>query len=185
MPIPPFDGILNVLPPHLGDPTDRGHLSPYFCSTEELVDRFAFSPARKVILDGFLRLRRELMGLGIQGFHWLDGSFMEDVETERGRDPRDIDVVTFLSRPTNLPDIDAVLTPRPELWRRGGAKPRFHVDHFLVPLCSNPEEVVDNTRYWCGLFSHRRDSTWKGMLRVELNVAADDNAAWRIMGARP
>jgi hypothetical protein len=33
------------------------------------------------------------------------------------------------------------------------------------------------TRYWIGLFSHRRDGIWKGMLRMELNTAADDIAA--------
>jgi hypothetical protein len=42
MPIPAFDHNL-VLPPHTGDPRDRSDLSPYACTTLELVQRFATS----------------------------------------------------------------------------------------------------------------------------------------------
>ena len=96
MPIPPFDGILNVIPPHLGDPKRREDLSPYSCTVEELCDRFATSPKRREILDGFLALRREFFKIGLKGFQWVDGSFVEDIEMHEGRDPDDIDVVTFV-----------------------------------------------------------------------------------------
>jgi len=68
MPIPAFDGILNVLPPHLGSPTNPADLSPYACTALELCNRFATTPARKQILEGFLDLRAVLFGLGIHGF---------------------------------------------------------------------------------------------------------------------
>ena len=83
MPIPPFDGILNVLPPHLGDPAQRGSLSPYSCTTEELCQRFAVSPGRKTILEGLLKLRG-LARVGNSGLSMAGRQFLEDIETQRG-----------------------------------------------------------------------------------------------------
>ena len=147
MPIPPFDGILNVLPPHLGDPALLGSLSPYSCTTEELCRLFASNPVRRAILEGFLRLRAELLGLGIQGFQWLDGSFVEDIAIREGREPNDIDVLTFVTDPSNMVDITTLFTSRPELFNHATTKSTFRVDHFVLPLCSNPLVIVDNTRY--------------------------------------
>lgn len=73
MPIPPFDSILNTLPPHVGDPRQPMDLSPYGCSIEELSERFCTSPRRKSILEGFLELRGELLATGMQGCQWVDG----------------------------------------------------------------------------------------------------------------
>jgi Family of unknown function (DUF6932) len=185
MPIPPFDGILNVLPPHLGNPTLPQDLSPYLCTARELCDRFATSPIRKTILEGFLKLREGLLTVGVQGFQWLGGSFLEDIEAQESREPHDIDVITYVAQPSNLPSMQAALGPVAHLWNRTDVRATFHVDHFLVPLCSAPELVVDFTRYWYGLFSHRRDRTWKGMLRVNLTVKADDDPAWQVLGSKP
>lgn len=73
MPIPAFDHNL-VLPPHTGDPTDRNGLSPFACTTVELVRRFATSKERKEILGKFLQFRAELQNRGLHvGYQWLDG----------------------------------------------------------------------------------------------------------------
>jgi hypothetical protein len=56
MPIPAFDGILNILPPHLGDPRQPTELSPFSCTVAELCDRFATTGKRKQIFEGFLNL---------------------------------------------------------------------------------------------------------------------------------
>ena len=175
MSIPSFDGILNVLPPHLGDPRAATDLSPYACTMMELCERFALSPARKAILLGFLNLRKELRNLGVQGFQWLDGSFVEDIETQERREPSDIDVVTFVAKQNDLTEFKNLITPKPDLWKRCNCKAAYHVDPFFVPLCSQPEAIVENTRYWYGLFSHRRDRTWKGMLRIEIASQSDDD----------
>jgi len=185
MPIPPFDGILNVLPPHTGRPHVLSELSPYVCSMSEVCDRFATSPARKAILEGFLDLRKEFRSLGIEGFQWLDGSFSEDIEASEGRDPGDIDVVTFVAQPNTPNDVKNAFSPRPELLQQPDVKSRFHVDHYLVPLGSQAEVVVEHTRYWYGLFSHRRDCTWKGMLRVDLSATCDDDAARVVLRNKP
>ena len=60
MPIPAFDGILNVLPPHLGKDGNVDDLSPYKCSMQEICDRFATSLERITILKGVIRFRNEL-----------------------------------------------------------------------------------------------------------------------------
>ena len=123
------------------------------------------------------------MDLGFLGFQWLGGSFVENIEVLEGRDPGDIDVVTFLSVPDSLAAIQATLTPKPELVQRKHVKTAFLLDHFWLPLCSKPTEIVDQTRYWYGLFSHRRDQQWKGMLSVQLIDKVDDEAARKSLGA--
>ena len=178
MPIPNFDHN-GVLPPHLGMPTEATHLSPYPATAAEVCHRFCFSNERRIILRGWLELRRGLRTLGYnQGFQWLDGSFVEDIENgERSRPPGDIDVVSFLSpSPLSVKQMDANLLGI--LSNRTATKAQLCVDHFIVPLSSSGISIVEQTRYWCGLFSHRRlDSVWKGMLKVELGNQADDDAA--------
>ena len=48
---------------------------------------------------------------------------------------------------------------------------------YFVDLDSDPTGVVSQTRYWFGLFSHRRGGLWKGMLELSLAVSADDTDA--------
>ena len=62
MPIPAFSN--DVLPPHTSDPRRREQLSPFPCTTAELCQRFATSPERLTILDGFLRFR-ELLDMAL------------------------------------------------------------------------------------------------------------------------
>lgn len=185
MPIPPFDGILNALPPHIGSPKKSADLSPYRCTVTELCDRFATSPDRKRILDGFLNFRAELFGLGIKGFQWLDGSFLEDIEAVEGRSPKDIDAVTFVAEPSDPAVLDTTLNPRTDLWVPDQTKATYFVDHYHVSLGGAAERLVKRARYWYALFAHRRDGQWKGMLEVELRSEADDDAARLILGSKP
>lgn len=128
--IPNFDPLRRALPPHLGDPTDPITHSPYDCTVTEVCDRFGGTKDRKRILSGFLDVREELRALGLDGFQWLDGSFVEDIEALEQRAPRDLDVVTFVTRPAAPLDLFAALR------QRGGLMLRYeevlrksHVDH--------------------------------------------------------
>ena len=178
MGIPDFDRNL-VLPPHLGDPRDRSQLSPYPCSMFDLCMRFCASDERRIILKGLLDFRSLLRSSGFppnHTFHWIDGSFLEDVEQRENRPPADIDVVTFFGSPdpgfpARVTSIEPVLADHSELKRR------FKLDHYFVDWAYNPIGTIENVRYWIGLFSHRRDGIWKGMLRIELGVEVDDTAA--------
>jgi hypothetical protein len=64
-------------------------------------------------------------------------------------------------------------------------KANYHIDHFWLPLGLTPVQIVQQTRYWYGLFSHRRDRVWKGMLVVELLNTVDDAAARVELGSKP
>ena len=173
MPIPEFDRLLNILPPHAGDPTARAGLSPFSCSWKEVESRFGTSDDRLNLLDGLLRFRKELRDRGIFGFQWLDGSFVEDCEQQRGKSPGDIDVVTFIDKAIPFSDVRGVVQDR----QLGppASKEAFHVDSYFVCLGEAPRVVIRNCTYWYGLFSHRRDDAlWKGMLEIPLELGAVD-----------
>ena len=186
--IPAFNGS-GVLPPFLGsDPTGPALVSPYRTTLTEIVDRFSFSPERRAILNGFLSYRAALFTSGLKGFQWLDGSFLEDVEITQSRPPKDIDCVTFVRRPFGcvstaawqafILNNQALLTPHL-------TKQQYSTDAYLVDLEIPPEQVVKQTAYWFGLFSHRRTtSLWKGMLEVGLQNQADDASAVELLASK-
>jgi hypothetical protein len=83
-----------------GSSPDR---SPYRVDLISFIDRFSTTAPRVKILDGLLRFRAWLHNLGIlSGFQWVDGSFLEDIETIAKRPPNDIDVVTFFDMPPGV-----------------------------------------------------------------------------------
>lgn len=172
-PIPDFDHNL-VLPPHLGDPTNRGQLSPYPCTTEDLCRRFATSSERRQILGRFLDFRERIRAEGItNGFQWLDGSFLEDVETRERRPPRDLDVLTVYWGYDTV--FQQGLWQRfPEFGSRRAARTAYQLDHFPFDAGFRPDLTLEQTRYWILLFSHNRQGVWKGMLKIELNTPTDD-----------
>ncbi len=61
-----------------------------------------------------------------------------------------------------------------EFWDRNLAKANFYADHFPVDLGHNPFLTVELTRYWIGLFTHKRNRVWKGILKVDLNTPNED-----------
>lgn len=176
--IPSFNASM-VLPPYVGeDPTHRADMSPYKVTMREVALRFATSTHRARILRGLLSYRNALRGAGVSsGFQWLDGSFVEDVEQIRKLPPQDLDVVTFGKPPTeNSLEKFKWLQEHLNLFVQSKTKESFLCDAFFVDLTQNPELLVDDSRYWFGLFSHQRESAlWKGMLQVPLN--SDDSDA--------
>lgn len=186
MSIPAFT-IDGILPPFVGadGPGDApSAMTPYLVTAEEVAVRFGSTENRKNILRGWLDYRAALRAAGfVGGFQWLDGSFVEDKE------PKDIDVMTFTYRPPILQD-PAQRTPwiaaHGYLYDRAVVKQRFKVDAFPIDLNGHPETLVDATRYYGALFSHRRgDNLWKGMLAVRLENQADDWAAAAVITPPP
>lgn len=173
MPISDFDHN-NVLPPHLGNPTRRIDLSPYDCSILELCHKFSSSPARIEILKKFIWFRGRMNTLGIvNGFQWLDGSFLENIEILESRAPRDLDVVTFFGGLTSA-DQTKIIGNFPEFSSPKLAKDNFQLDHYAVDYCHSPDVTVEMTRYWIQLFTHNRNGIWKGILKLPLNTPTDD-----------
>lgn len=188
MPIPAFT-IDGVLPPFVGPNGPGGRaedMTPYAVSSVELVTTLGTTDHRKAILRGWLQHRAAVRRLGFSGFQWVDGSF---VEHDPQREPADIDVVCFMHMPTFVDRAAANLWAQQNhdvLFNRPHIKATYLVDFFLQPLNARPETLVNVTRYWAGLFSHRRkDNIWKGMLQVDLGDVADDQAAAAMLGSGP
>lgn len=128
-------------------------------------------------MRGLLEFRAALHALDlVGGFQWIDGSFLEDIETVERRQPRDIDLVTFFRLPegrsqTSLEEASAELFDPQAVGRRYG------VHAYFVQLSeAEPELLVDQGTYWNSLWSHRRSGQWKGYLQVDLAPAGDREA---------
>lgn len=167
-----------VLPPHQGDPTDRTQTSPYPATTLELCEKFGHTKPRRDILRGYLGLRVLLHQLDvIEGFQWVDGQFLEDVERRTRKAPEHIQVVTFCRlsercRDREFAHLTATLeSPKATLLD-------YQVDHTPILLSWPPTVLVDHTQHWCGRLSHQKETNaWKGLLRIDLNTPEADEAA--------
>lgn len=184
MPVPAFDHN-SVLPPHLGNPAIPAHLSPYPATTVELCQTLGTTPERRVILERFLQFRAQLTAAGlVNGFQWIDGSFVEDIEATANRPPNDLDVVTVYWG-YDIAFQQQVFAAFPEVANPILSKANFSVDHYVVDASFSPPFTVEWTRYWISLFSHNRVSVWKGMVRVNLNTPGDDATAANFLAAQP
>ena len=169
----------DVLPPFTGvDPTIPTEVSPYDTTVCDLIDRFATSPERREILKGYLDYRALFAPLGfVDGYQWINGSFVENIESREGRPPNDIDVVTLAHRPISIRDTASwsqFFADNLAFFDPNHLKQTYKCDAYYIDLDLAPYQIVINVSYWHGLFSHRRDGLWKGMLRVPLR---DDDVA--------
>jgi hypothetical protein len=178
-----------VLPPFLGAaPGNPADQSPYDSSSLELVNRFATSRERCDLLSGLFGFRAELRGLGfVSGFQWIDGSFVEDSETVKGRPPGDIDVVTVARRPTAVVDDSSwlafVTAHSGDIFSPSWTKATYRCDAYPIDLDADPEGVAFQSAYWFGLFSHQRTTMrWKGIVTIRLEE--DDSPALAELGRR-
>lgn len=162
------------LPPNdPGDPTSFER-SPYVVTIADFIRRFGTTLKRRAILMGLLAFREALHAAGLNhGFQWVDGSFLEDVETNYRRDPEDVDVVTFFKLPEKQSQESFALA-HPALFNHDETKSQHNVDAYFVCLDDNlPEELVKQSAYWYSVWSHRRDSQWKGYVQIDLSPEDD------------
>ncbi len=180
--IPPLNQA-GVLPPYLTNigPTKSDAMSPYKTNIKELVSRFAVTPKRIDIVKGLINYRQLLRKEGIvDGFQWIDGSYVERCEERLNRSPNDVDVVTFAYRPQNYKDDGKwglfVKQKEDIIFNRRIIKQLYACDAFYEDLSLPGKVIVSRARFWFGLFSHQRSTfLWKGLLEIPLQ--ADDNDA--------
>jgi hypothetical protein len=173
--LPPIDAL---------DPTSTSR-SPYRVSPTDLVLRFGTSPERKSILNGFLGFRAALHDVGLtEGFQWLDGSFLEQVEILESREPRDIDVVTFFRLPAGETQ-RSIHARKPELFDHDYVASTYFVDSYFMHLDSDdPRNMVWWSAYWYSVWSHRRNYIWKGFVELDLRDQGDATAE-QLLAGRP
>jgi hypothetical protein len=181
--IPPFNHS-HVLPPFLGDELTMQQASPYVTTSVELVQHFGNSIQRRALLRSFFALRTRLRSMGfVHGFFWIDGSFVENVEHSRQLSPGDIDTVFFANPPSHLVSAQEwvnLASGNSDVFERKQCKNKYACDFILINLGKPPEKLVKETRYWYGLFSHRRvDQVWKGLLELPMNN--DDASALALL----
>lgn len=169
VPIPSWNAQGLIPPINETDPAGVER-SPYAVSLLELIMNYSTSPERTKILQGLLKFRSHLHQLGLrQGFQWLDGSFLENIEALQQRPPRDIDVVTFLlAEPETEPDLEQ------PVFYQDWAKSEYSVDsYFVEAFALPPEQLVSWSTYWYSMWSHRRNQAWKGYLQIDLDPRED------------
>lgn len=179
VPIPAWNPEGVIPPADFADPVSPNR-APYPVTLGDVVLRFSTSPERIRILDGLLRYRAALHAIGMtSGFQWIDGSFVEDVETSsRSRPPGDVDVVTFFNLPAGATQA-ALVAAAPALFPQTAAehdhiRNTYFVDGYTLHLGSRSERLVDRSAYWYGVWSHQRTTfKWKGFLQVDLSPAED------------
>ena len=166
-----------VLPPIDSKSPVSGIRSPYHVSLVDFILHFGRTEPRRIILSGLLDYRAALHAVDlVDGFQWIDGSFLENIEVAEKRDPHDIDLVTFFHSPEGE-DQESLLRASPRIFDPMATREDHRVDAYFVELSATaPESLVAQSAYWNSLWSHRRNGQWKGYLCVDL-VPADDKAA--------
>jgi len=152
--------------------------SPYKITLVEAMDFFADTKERRNLFRDFLRYRKALHGVGIcNGFQWINGSFVEQVETIRNRPPGDIDVVTFTHLPNDCQNQHDLFRKNPDLFDPKKTKVNFRVDGYTVFLGSAMmAKDVRDVSYWYSLWSHQRETyAWKGFIQLDLASGEDES----------
>jgi hypothetical protein len=113
-----------------------------------------------------------------QGFQWVDGSFLEDVERTEDRSPEDIDVVTFYWDPD--PDFTSKLVAAfPDIANRATVKAAFFVDHFPIDIGFDPETTVEATDIGAVSFPTRVQACGKGCSELTSTPPSTILQRWR------
>ena len=173
-----------LLPPFLGNPDSPRDRSPYRASLSETMVRFGSAgEGRRELLSGLLDFRAALHGAGLtRGFQWIDGSFVEDVESLRGRAPGDIDVVTFFYIPEWHTE-ESFADEFPDIFYPSAMKRAFGIDAYPMPIdLSDLDAFIRGVTYWHDMWSHTRgepmtrEGTRKGYVQVNLDPSEDESA---------
>lgn len=179
-PIPKWNS-RGVLPADIEEspkpPYEVTTVSPYQVSLSDMIARFSVTQVRRRLLKGLLSFRAELHDAGLeQGFQWIDGSFVENVEETRNRPPGDIDVVTFFHIPEN--ETQYSLVERfPNIFSPEYIFENYGIDSHYLPLDKEHlDTIVSLSAYWNSLWSHTEDNRWKGYLQVDLGSSGDAQA---------
>jgi hypothetical protein len=100
---------------------------------------------------------------------------------------RDVDLITFFRRPAlHFHDYawENFVKKHLNLFLRERTHETYGCDSIFVDLSGPSDYLVGQTRYWFGLFSHKRSGVWKGMLHMPLGQSVDDNDAMQLLNGR-
>jgi len=159
-----------VLPHHLDEWPEPTAMPPYSIPLGEFAHHFAYSPARIDLFRGLLEFRKVLKTQGISGFQWVDGSFVQS-EAIYGRDPEDIDILTWVICDSMVQFEELVQFIDSEAMKRDN-----HCHVFFAPAVGG-QIPWPLGAYWLWLFGHTNTAKvldekdrglGKGFLQIEL-----------------
>lgn len=179
--IPSFDE-RGLLPPIFpAEATNSEVRSPYEADVLDFCGRFGTSLVRCELMLNLLTVRGRLIKIGLEGFQWIDGSFVEDIERIENRSPRDIDVVTY----ANLGDQEETLAKDPNVFKKAFVKENYSIDQRILSLDISPDaDYMKECAFWYSLWSHRRREPrgnvlpWKGFVQVPLPCKDAEAEDW-------
>ncbi|MGN7612591.1 DUF6932 family protein [Magnetococcales bacterium HHB-1] len=172
--IPDFN-TQGLIPPYISKSKTGDTCSPYKVCIMNLVKRFApISSKRAYLLQGLLQFRAKLRQCGfLNGYQWIDGSFVENVEYCRERPPKDIDLVTFFC----LSQLNAEGLKYSYGEKYNYIRGEYHCDTFWVNLELERADLIELVTFWFGFYSHTRTEQHKGLLQLDLDTVDADQAA--------
>jgi hypothetical protein len=128
-----------VLPPLTDSNPTSADRSPYRVSLTDFITHFGINSQRLTILSGLLSYRALWHAAGItEGFQWIDGSYIENIEILENRTPADVDLVTFFRIPSGLTQAE-LINSAPLLFnpsQRDSLKTQFFYRSLLCTLKS-------------------------------------------------
>ena len=159
--------------------------SPYRLTLPQFAERYGGSDGRLALLSSLLEYRAGLRGTGVVSwFQWVNGSFVEDVQQTRGREPEDIDLVTFY----HLPDgrtADEFQEEHPVVFDWKTVERKWSLDSYCVPLNGDSvEDLLTAFGYWDHWWSHTKHGVAKGFVRLE-GLALEDEEVIRELASGP
>ena len=154
--------------------------------TLEVVETFAVTAARRTILRNVLVVRKVLQACGvINGVQWLGGSFVEQTALTRGRDPNDIDLVTYFGEHAATV-YNELLRRLPEFTDPSQMQAKYLIDNYFEQFLRDQTDMLGKVVYWSNLFGHTQQNVRKGYLQVSLDPAwALDAEALTLLNSQP
>ena len=173
------------LPPvNIESPVDDKR-SPYKVELSKFVALFSIacseyqSKHRIRLLRGFLEYRAELHKIGIvDGFHWVNGSFVTYKEKIVKQPPSDIDVFTLFRLPEGESQ-QSLEKRNSELFDHDKSLALYGIDsyHLCIDVNTSLYNIIDQTNYWYGMWSHQKNThVWKGFIQIDLSPQEDKEA---------
>src|SRR5690606_1490873 len=94
--------------------------------------------------------------------------------------PGDVDIITFFRRPPAHQEDKAwsqFVSANKQMFSPKHTKITYSCDAYAVDLNLQTEDIVNHTRYWFGLFSHKKiTNQWKGIVQINLDSKLDTAA---------
>ena len=148
--------------------------SPYFATLDDLLSIFGGTNARLTPFSSFLDYRQRLHQVDvIQGYQWLAGSLVEDIESRQSRASGDLDLVTYYRVPDST-DEASLFNQYADIFPPDAVRRRRSIYAYFVPRNAMEPPLIERYHdYWHDLWSHTGRGEPKGFVYLDLSPSND------------